>query len=143
MKKHNRRLLFILFVMASLALAAGLSLYALKDNISYFRSPKDVALQVKGTSFRLGGMVKEGSLEKRGDGFSIVFVITDFEADTRVEYTGILPDLFREGQGVIAKGMLNDNGVFMASELLAKHDENYMPPEVAKALKNKKEVVKP
>ena len=143
MKKHNRRLFFILFVMASLALAAALSLYALKDNISYFRSPKDVALQTKGTAFRLGGMVKEGSLEKRDGGLTIVFVITDYEADTRVEYTGILPDLFREGQGVIAKGKLNDDGIFMANELLAKHDENYMPPEVATALKNKKEVVKP
>jgi cytochrome c-type biogenesis protein CcmE len=135
--KKNQRLYFILLVLASLGLAAALTLYALKDNVSFFYSPqqlRETPLMI-GHVFRLGGLVKEGSLQQRGDDLAISFVITDKISDVRVMYEGILPDLFREGQGVVAKGSLNNEGVFVATELLAKHDENYMPPEVARALK--------
>ncbi len=135
--KKNQRLYFILLVLASLGLATALTLYALKDNVSFFYSPqqlRETPLMI-GHVFRLGGLVKEGSLQQRGDDLAISFVITDKISDVRVMYEGILPDLFREGQGVVAKGSLNNEGVFVATELLAKHDENYMPPEVARALK--------
>lgn len=141
--KRKERLYIVVFVLASLALALGLSLYALKDNISYFRAPAEVhALQKQnaravavGHVFRLGGLVKPGSLEKSRNDMTVTFVVTDTKEDLTVRYTGILPDLFREGQGVVATGALDDEGVFIAAQLLAKHDENYMPPEVAKALK--------
>ena len=135
--KKRQRLYFILFILVCLSAAVGLSLYALKENISYFYSPMEVkqhpALSA-GHRFRLGGLVKKGSLEKRNNSLSISFIVTDEVNDLRVEYTGILPDLFREGQGVVATGSLNNQGVFVATELLAKHDEKYMPPEVAKSL---------
>lgn len=131
--KQKQRLYFILFILASLAAAAGLSLYALQDNIAFFYSPMEVTA-APGQRFRLGGLVKEGSLQKRADNLTVGFIVTDEVKDLRVEYSGILPDLFREGQGVVATGALNASGVFIASELLAKHDENYMPPEVAQSL---------
>lgn len=136
--KKKQRLYFILFILSSLALAAGLSLYAMKDNLAYFYSPVEVADHPRQTApghrFRLGGLVKPGSLKKRTDIPAVSFTVTDEVKDIRVEYTGILPDLFREGQGVVATGSLNAEGVFIATELLAKHDEKYMPPEVAKSL---------
>lgn len=140
--KKKQRLYFILFVVACLSLATGLSLCALQDNISFFHSPMEVkALQdkksplvVTGHRFRLGGLVKKGTLQKRAGAPVVSFIVTDGVGDRLVEYAGILPDLFREGQGVVATGSLNEHGVFVATGLLAKHDEKYMPPEVAKSL---------
>ena len=121
--------------MTCLGLAAGLALYALKDNVTFFYSPSEVyAFEKPHRVFRLGGLVKNGSLEKRKDDLSVSFVITDNAKDITVFYKGILPDLFREGQGVVATGSLEKDGIFDATEILAKHDENYMPPEAAKAL---------
>jgi len=138
--KKKQRLYFILFVLGCLGVAVGLSLYALRDNISFFYSPKEIAAYrsandpriAAGKTFRLGGLVKTGTVVK--DGAVVRFTVTDGAADMDVEYHGIVPDLFREGQGVVAMGSLSDGGVFAADELLAKHDENYMPPEVARAL---------
>ncbi len=134
--RKRQRFYFILFILASLSCSAGLVLYALRDSVTYFHSPH--ALREKpmaaGRVFRLGGLVKEGSLQKRGDDLSVAFTVTDLKDELRVEYKGLLPDLFREGQGVVATGALNDGGVFIATEMLAKHDEKYMPPDVAKAL---------
>jgi len=135
--KKRQRFYFILFILGSLSISIGLALYALQDNISFFYSPHEVKEKhiAPGQNFRLGGLVKKGSLKKRGDDLSISFTVTDLKDEMTVEYKGLLPDLFREGQGVVAKGSLNDKGVFIATEMLAKHDEKYMPPEVAKALK--------
>ena len=111
-------------------------LTAFQSNLVFFFSPTQVAAgeAPKGTSFRIGGMVKEGSLKREADGVTLRFVMTDTEKDMTVAYKGILPDLFREGKGAVAQGRLRDDGVFAASEVLAKHDENYMPPEAAKAV---------
>jgi cytochrome c-type biogenesis protein CcmE len=119
-----------------LALAVGLVLVALRDSIVFFYSPTEVTEKhpTLGQRFRLGGLVEEGSV-KRGEGATIRFVITDKKSTLPVTYTGVLPDLFREGQGVVAEGVLEPGGVFKADSVLAKHDENYMPPEVAKKLK--------
>lgn len=141
--KKRQRLYFILFVLGCLGLAIGLSLYALRDNISFFYSPKEIAAYrmandpriAAGKLFRLGGLVKTGTVVKDDKIATVRFTVTDGAEDMDVEYHGIVPDLFREGQGVVAMGSLNNAGVFVADELLAKHDENYMPPEVAKALK--------
>jgi cytochrome c-type biogenesis protein CcmE len=134
-RKHRRLTLFGLSALGAAA-AAALALTAFQDNLLFFYSPSDVAAKGIGPDrrFRLGGLVEDGSLEKIDGGRTIGFVVTDTRADLRVLYTGIPPDLFREGQGVIAHGALRADGVFVADELLAKHDENYMPPEVAKAL---------
>lgn len=141
--RKKERLYVILVVLGFLGLSLALSLYALKDNISYFRSPSDVhALQKEnaravelGRVFRLGGLVLEGSVLRYTEEAAVGFTVTDMKEEVRVYYKGILPDLFREGQGVVATGSLDENGIFQATQLLAKHDENYMPPEVAKALK--------
>jgi cytochrome c-type biogenesis protein CcmE len=135
--KKQQRFRFILFIMACLSLSVGLALYALRDNMSLFFSPHEVKEKKieAGRVFRLGGLVLQGSLEKRSDDLSVSFTVTDLKDEIRVEYKGILPDLFREGQGVVATGSMNAEGVFVATEMLAKHDEKYMPPEVAKALK--------
>jgi cytochrome c-type biogenesis protein CcmE len=135
--KKKQRLRFVLFILASLSASTGLALWALKDNVSFFFAPREVKEKhiAPGRSFRLGGLVKQGSLQKRGGDLSVSFVVTDLKDDITVEYAGILPDLFREGQGVVAKGSMDARGVFVATELLAKHDEKYMPPEVARALK--------
>jgi len=119
-----------------LALAVGLVLMALRDSIVFFYTPSEVAEKHldTGQRFRLGGLVENGSL-KRGEGTTVSFVITDKRATLPVTYTGVLPDLFREGQGVVAEGALTSEGVFHADSVLAKHDEKYMPPEVAKKLK--------
>ena len=136
MTRKQRRLVLIGGSLGVLALAAVLVLTALKDSIVFFNSPSDVAeknLQ-PGSRIRLGGLVKPGSLE-RGEQLAVRFEVTDGNRAIAVRYQGILPDLFREGQGVIAEGTLGADGTFAAREVLAKHDENYMPPEVAKALK--------
>jgi len=136
MTRKQRRALFIGIALAILALAAALVLYAMRDNIVFFFSPSEIVEKgVKpGQHIRLGGLVEQGSL-RRLDQAGYVFVVTDFEEELEVRYTGILPDLFREGQGVVAEGSLNKDGIFMADNVLAKHDEKYMPPEVAEALK--------
>jgi len=135
MKARQKRLIFILIGLAVLGLAAWLVFNALGNNMSYFYSPTEVVEKKAPEDhlFRLGGMVVNGSVE-RGQELTVRFAVTDTANVVNVEYTGILPDLFEEGQGVIAQGKLGDNGIFVASEVLAKHDENYMPPEVADAL---------
>jgi cytochrome c-type biogenesis protein CcmE len=123
--------------MLALAGAAALILTAFEENIVFFYSPTQVQAGEAPAerAFRLGGLVKQGSIEKSEDGVTVRFVVTDTAKDVDVRYSGILPDLFREEQGVVAEGMLGADGVFEAREVLAKHDENYMPPEVAEALK--------
>jgi cytochrome c-type biogenesis protein CcmE len=136
MTRKQRRLVLIGGSLGVLALAAGLVLTALKDSIVFFNSPSDVVekhLQA-GSRIRLGGLVKPGSLQ-RGDQLAVRFEVTDGNNAMRVNYQGILPDLFREGQGVIAEGTLEPGGMLKADSVLAKHDEKYMPKEVADALK--------
>jgi len=133
---RRQRLLIVIFVVLFSSAAVGLVTYALRGNINLFFPPAEVA-QGKapvGKPIRVGGMVREGSVQRSDDSLEVRFVITDFEADVPALYVGILPDLFGEGQGAVASGVLNEEGVLMASEVLAKHDENYMPPEVADAL---------
>jgi len=136
MTRKQRRLTMIGSSLGVLALAAGLVLYALRDSIVFFSTPTMVAEQhvPPGRRFRLGGLVQPGSL-KRGDNLAFTFEVADGNARLPVTYRGILPDLFREGQGVVAEGALDASGVFKADTVLAKHDENYMPKEVADALK--------
>ncbi len=134
---RKQRLMLILLMLAGIGLAVTFALKAFNENLMYFFSTTDVVEDKapKNTLFRLGGMVVKGSVERPGDGMTVRFKLTDYKSEVTVEYTGILPDLFREGQGIVAKGRLNDQGVFVAEEVLAKHDENYMPPEVADSLK--------
>jgi cytochrome c-type biogenesis protein CcmE len=138
MTRKQRRGTLILVAVAVLGLAAILTLFALKDSIVFFHTPSDIAEKKvsAGQRIRLGGLVAEGSL-KRGGGTHIEFVVTDTLKTVPVIYEGVLPDLFREGQGVVAEGVLDANGHLAADTVLAKHDENYMPPEVAEALKAK------
>ena len=133
--KKRRRLQLAALGAALLALATGLIGYAMRDGIEFFRSPSQLAGDPPraGERFRLGGLVEEGSLE-RGPGGEVRFTVSDGGAQATVLFAGILPDLFREGQGVIATGRIED-GIFVASEVLARHDESYMPKEVAEALK--------
>ncbi|MCG6887856.1 MAG: cytochrome c maturation protein CcmE [Proteobacteria bacterium] len=135
MKARHKRLGFILVGLVILGLAAVLVFKALDKNLSYFFSPTEVVQHQAPENhvFRLGGLVEQGSL-KREEGLTVRFSVTDKANTIIVRYTGILPDLFKEGQGVIAQGRLGTGGVFVADEVLAKHDENYMPPEVADAL---------
>ena len=136
MTRKQRRAILIGTCLGVLALAVGLVLLALRDSIVFFYTPTEVAEKRldTGQRFRLGGLVENGSL-KRGEGTTVSFVVTDKRATLPVTFTGVLPDLFREGQGVVAEGMLTSEGVFHADSVLAKHDEKYMPPEVAKKLK--------
>ena len=136
MTRKQRRLTIIGCSLGVLALAAALVLNALRDSIVFFSTPSMVAEQhiVPGRRFRLGGLVQPGSL-KRGDNLAVSFEVADTSAKLPVDYKGILPDLFREGQGVVAEGALDPSGVFKADTVLAKHDETYMPKEVADALK--------
>jgi len=133
---RKQRLLIVLFVVVFSSAAIGLMVYALSGNINLFFPPAEVAAgnAPVGTPIRVGGMVKEGSVQRSDDSLEIRFEVTDFQATVPGVYTGILPDLFGEGQGAVASGVLNAAGVLEASEVLAKHDENYMPPEVADAL---------
>jgi cytochrome c-type biogenesis protein CcmE len=126
----------VVLILAGVGIASTIAFYSLQQNMLYFQSPSDLAMQPipPGRQFRLGGLVKPGTVTRQGDGLATRFVVTDGPKEITVEYVGILPDLFREGQGVIARGALDDSGLFEASEVLAKHDENYMPPEVAEAL---------
>ena len=136
MTRKQRRSVLIGVCLAVLGLAVGLVMFALEDSIVFFYSPSDVAEKwIKpGQRIRLGGLVEEGSV-KRGEKTTVQFTVTDTAKTISVMYTGVLPDLFREGQGVVTEGKLGSDGVFIADSVLAKHDENYMPPEVAEALK--------
>jgi cytochrome c-type biogenesis protein CcmE len=135
MSRKQRRLTLLGTAVGVLGLALGLVLYAMRDNIVFFHAPVDVAAKnvQPGTRFRLGGLVKEGSVKR--DGQRITFEVMDAKQALPVRYEGILPDLFREGQGVVAEGMLEGSGVFRADTVLARHDETYMPREVADTLK--------
>jgi cytochrome c-type biogenesis protein CcmE len=136
MTRKGRRLMMIGSGLAILSVAAGLVLFSLSDTVVFFRAPSDVAsLNVQpGTRFRLGGLVKEGSIRREADQ-TVRFTVMDAAQSIEVVYKGLLPDLFREGQGVVTEGVLQEKGLFRASSVLAKHDENYMPREVADALK--------
>jgi len=134
--QRKQKLLIILFMVAGIALAVGLMLVALKENINLFYTPQQIAAKEApmNRTIRAGGMVVEGSVKRGEDGLKVQFDVTDGKDIITIEYEGILPDLFREGQGIVALGAINDDYLFVASEVLAKHDENYMPPEVADAL---------
>ncbi len=136
MTRKQRRGALIGSAVAILSLAAILVLFAFKDAIVFFHTPSDIAERkiADGTRFRLGGLVEAGSV-KRGEGTKVSFTVTDTLKGIPVTYEGVLPDLFREGQGVVTEGKLTTAGIFVADSVLAKHDENYMPPEVAKSLK--------
>ena len=140
MKPRQKRFALSAVGVIALAGAATLVLTAFEDNMVFFFTPTQVAAREapQGRTFRIGGMVEEGSLERGADGTSVKFLVTDTVNKIPVTYTGALPDLFKEGKGVVAQGKLNDGGVFAASEVLAKHDENYMPPEAAHALEQAK-----
>ena len=137
---RKQRLYVVLSILLGTALAAFLVFKGLSENINLFYSPSD--LKEKNISvddlIRVGGMVKKDSINKENNSLRVSFVVTDFEEDLVITYQGILPDLFSEEAGIVAKGKLNNEGIFIANEVLAKHDENYMPPEVAKTLKDKK-----
>jgi cytochrome c-type biogenesis protein CcmE len=133
--RKRQRLVLVIVALVLLGGAGGLVLFALSDSVAFFVTPSDIAAgRVEADKrFRLGGLVVEGSVERQ-DG-TVQFRLTDQANEVPVRYRGILPDLFREGQGIVAQGVLGEDGVFAASEVLAKHDESYMPPEVAEALK--------
>lgn len=133
---RKKRLTIVLFLLAGIAVAVALTTYALRQNINLFYDPSQIAAGDAPVDVRIraGGMVEEGSVLRDTESLKVEFKVTDFNSSVLVEYTGILPDLFAEGQGVVAMGRLNENGRFVADQVLAKHDENYMPPEVAEAL---------
>ncbi|MGI3748787.1 MAG: cytochrome c maturation protein CcmE [Janthinobacterium lividum] len=135
---RKKRLLIIVAILAGVGIAVSLALSALKENINLFYTPTQIAggEAPRDTRIRAGGMVVQGSLQRSPDSLDVTFAVTDFNKSVPITYRGILPDLFREGQGIVALGRLNADGVVVADEVLAKHDEKYMPPEVAKALKD-------
>jgi cytochrome c-type biogenesis protein CcmE len=137
MKPRQKRFMFIAVAVAAVGVAVGLVLYALRGNVNLYFTPTQVYNNEvpSGRSFRIGGLVEEGSVKREKDGLTVNFVITDTHKSIPVVYKGILPDLFKEGKGVVAQGKVNANGMMVAEEVLAKHDENYMPPEAADALK--------
>ncbi len=137
MTRKRRRMYVVLLGLSTLAVAAALVLTAFEDNIVFFYSPTDLATKHPSPDqrIRIGGIVVDDSVTRKADGVTIEFRVTDIENTVRVSYRGILPDLFREGQGIVAGGKLVAGGVFVADEVLAKHDENYIPVEVADALK--------
>ncbi len=139
MTPRRNRMLTVVTLLVGVSLAAVFGLRGCEDLKFYFFDPSQVvAGEVKkDQSFRLGGMVKDGSFVRVPESLDVSFVVTDFAEDVKVRYNGLLPDLFREGQGVVATGKFNDQGEFIAETILAKHDENYMPPEVADSLKQK------
>jgi cytochrome c-type biogenesis protein CcmE len=137
MTARQRRMMWVGLIVLGVGAAAAFALNAFQDNLLYFYSPSDVLAGKAPAerSFRVGGMVTEGSFHRPAGSLEATFVVTDFAHDVTVKYTGVLPDLFREGQGVIARGRLASDGSFVAEEVLAKHDENYMPPVVADSLR--------
>jgi cytochrome c-type biogenesis protein CcmE len=134
---RKKRLTLIVLMIVGVAVGVGFALQSLNENIMFFFSPADVEAgkAPQNKDFRVGGMVVDGSVSRPGDGLTVQFDVTDNHSVVKVKYTGILPDLFREGQGIIANGRLDQDGNFVANEVLAKHDENYMPPEVMDAMK--------
>jgi cytochrome c-type biogenesis protein CcmE len=134
---RKQRLIFVVILVTGFAAATALALFAFQKNLLYFYSPSQITSENISVEqmFRLGGLVVEGSVIRHDDGVTTSFDLTDTADSITVSYTGLLPDLFREGQGIVAQGWINQQGVFIAQEVLAKHDENYMPPEVAEALK--------
>ncbi|MGH9970304.1 MAG: cytochrome c maturation protein CcmE [Pyrinomonadaceae bacterium] len=136
MKRRHKRIAFIIAGLSALGVAAALMLNAFQDNLVFFFSPSQVAAKEAptGRTFRIGGLVESGSLKRENDGLTTRFTITDTAKSIPVVYKGILPDLFKEGRGCVAQGKVGDDGVFYAEQVLAKHDENYMPPEAGKAI---------
>jgi cytochrome c-type biogenesis protein CcmE len=143
--KRKQRLFIVLFIIFGVGAAVGLTMYSLSQNINLFYSPTQIAAgqAPQGTRIRAGGMVVDGSVKRDQESLHVEFGITDYEKSVTVHYNGILPDLFREGQGIVAQGELDENNVLQAAEVLAKHDENYMPPEVADALEKAGKMPKP
>jgi len=133
---RKKRLFIILAILAGVGIAVTLALSALRENINLFYTPTQIAAgeAPEGTRIRAGGLVEEGSVTRSKDSLTVTFRVTDNNASIAIQYQGILPDLFREGQGIVALGRVNGEGVLVADEVLAKHDENYMPPEVTQAL---------
>ncbi len=136
MKRRHRRIAFIIAGLSALGIAAALMLNAFQENLVFFFSPSQVAAREAPTArtFRVGGLVKEGTVKRDMDGLTVRFVVTDTAQSVPVVYKGILPDLFKEGKGCVAQGRLGNDGIFYADEVLAKHDENYMPPEAGQAI---------
>lgn len=138
--KRRKRLILIALMVAGVGVAIGVALKAFNENLMFFYTPSAVAggEAPAGHLIRVGGLVTNGSVKRQPDGLTVTFDITDYAETIKVQYTGILPDLFREGQGIVARGRLQKGNLFVAEEVLAKHDEKYMPPEVADALKTAK-----
>jgi cytochrome c-type biogenesis protein CcmE len=136
MKRRHRRIAFILIGLAGLGIATYLVASAFRNNLVFFFSPTQVAAKEApvNRTFRVGGLVQEGTLQRDKDGLTVRFVVTDTAANVPVVYKGILPDLFKEGRGCVAQGRVDADGVFHADQVLAKHDENYMPPEAGQAI---------
>jgi len=143
MKKRTLRIYYISFILVLLSLLFFMFIKTFNDNLLFYRSPSQITNSEFPDNyvFRVGGVVLDGSLIKSKDSMNVKFSITDYEQNLDITYTGILPDLFREGQGVVMRGKLGDDGIFYAEEVLAKHDETYMPPEVLDSLKNNKEAL--
>jgi cytochrome c-type biogenesis protein CcmE len=141
MKPRHKRIAAIGIGVVALGVAAALVLSAFQENLVFFFTPSQIAANEapQGRTFRIGGMVEKGSVRRQADGVTVQFIVTDTAKSIPVAYRGSLPDLFREGKGVVAQGQLGADGVFRASEVLAKHDENYMPPEAAEAVKRAQE----
>ena len=137
MTPRRRRMLLVIGILGGVSVAGALALQAFRSNVMFFFDPSQVAAgeAPPGERFRLGGMVTKGSVQRTPGSLEVRFVVTDFAQSVPVVYSGVLPDLFREGQGVVADGRLQPDGTFRADEVLAKHDENYMPPEVTRSLK--------
>jgi cytochrome c-type biogenesis protein CcmE len=135
--QRKKRLIFVGVILVGIGIAAALALSAFQENLMYFYTPTEVAegKAPQGRAFRVGGLVVSGSVKRQSDGLTVRFDLTDTAKTITVQYTGILPDLFREGQGIVALGRIDEQGLLVADEVLAKHDENYMPPEVGDALK--------
>jgi cytochrome c-type biogenesis protein CcmE len=144
MKRRHKRIIFIACCLFALGLAAWLVLAAFKNNLVFFFSPTQVAAKEapQGRTFRIGGLVQNGTLKRDSDGLTIRFTVTDTANTIPVVYKGILPDLFKEGRGCVAQGKVGSDGVFYADQIMAKHDENYMPPEAAKALEQGRDINK-
>ena len=143
MKKRTLRIYYISFILILLSLLFFMFIKTFNDNLLFYRSPSQITNSEFPDNyvFRVGGVVLDGSLIKSKDTMNVKFAITDYEQNLDITYTGILPDLFREGQGVVMRGKPGDDGIFYAEEVLAKHDETYMPPEVLDSLKNNKEAL--
>ena len=137
MKARHRRFMWVALGLCVIGVAVTLVLRAFNSNLVFFFTPSEVAESKApaGRTFRIGGLVSAGSVKRQSDGLTVTFAVTDMAKTIPVTFTGILPDLFKEGKGVVAQGKLGQDGVFRAAEVLAKHDENYMPPEAAEALK--------